>query len=67
MALPPKKFQKAGSVDNQNTNKGPVSASPASTGQVNGAIAAFVKKKGQMSSKTKKRVAGRLKGMAGGK
>jgi hypothetical protein len=55
MAFPPKK------------KAPPFTAKANSADQVHGAIAAFVAKKGKMSKKTKKRVAGRLKGMAGGK
>lgn len=62
MALPPKKKQTAGTVDNQNTG-GPAKANAVTTTQVHGAIAAFVKNKKKMSAKTKKRVGGKLKAM----
>lgn len=55
MAFPPKK------------KAAPTKATASSPDQVHGAIAAFVAKKGKMGKKTKKRVAGRLKEMAGGK
>ncbi len=65
MALPMKKKQTAGTVDNLNTAT--KSHGAVTTAQVHGAMKALAKKKGQMSKKSRKRVAGRLKGMIGGK
>jgi hypothetical protein len=59
MALPPKSKTK-------NPQQEPKQANAVSTNQVHGAIKAFVDKKKQMSSKTKKRVATRLKAMKAG-
>lgn len=62
--MPAKKKQTAGNTDWSNTAG---KTGPVTTEQAHGAMKAFAKKQKDMSSKTRKRVAKRLKGMVGGK